>query len=142
VRDTGARGRVAELRADRATVEVGSLRIEVPVTDLEPVDAPPEQEARRRGGWTGPAKDDQVRLEVDLRGMRVDEMELELERALDRAVFEDLAELRIIHGKGTGALRKRVAELVAQDRRVATYRMGGPAEGGAGVTIVVFGGGS
>jgi DNA mismatch repair protein MutS2 len=81
-----------------------------------------------------------VRLEVDLRGMRVDEMELELERALDAAVFEDLAELRIIHGKGTGALRRRVTEILAEDGRVRTHRMGGPTEGGAGVTVAVFGG--
>lgn len=140
VRDTGARGRVAELRGDRATVEVGALRIEVPVTDLEPFEVAAESEARRGGGWKGPPRDEQVRLEVDLRGMRVDEMELELERALDAAVFEDLAELRIIHGKGTGALRRRVTEILAEDGRVRTHRMGGPTEGGAGVTVAVFGG--
>jgi DNA mismatch repair protein MutS2 len=140
VRDTGARGRVAELRGDRAAVEVGGLRIEVPVVDLEVLVTPVEGEVRRGGGWKGPPREEQVRLEVDLRGLRVDEMERALERALDAAVFEDLSELRIIHGKGTGALRQRVTELLAEDRRVRAHRMGGPTEGGSGVTVAVFGG--
>ena len=88
--------------------------------------------------WRG-TSDGEARFEVDLRGMRVDEMELALTRALDGAILEDLKELRIIHGKGTGALRKRVAELLRSDRRVADFRMGGPTEGGAGVTVASFG---
>lgn len=91
----------------------------------------------RGGGWTGP-EPGQVRLEVDLRGLRVDELEIELGRALDQAILEDLAELRIIHGKGTGALRERVGELLAADSRVRSQRPGGPSEGGAGVTVAVF----
>ena len=70
--------------------------------------------------------------------MRVDEVDLEVDRALDEAVFEDLAQLRIIHGKGTGALRQRVSEILAEDGRVRSYRMGGPLEGGAGVTVAIF----
>jgi DNA mismatch repair protein MutS2 len=50
-------------------------------------------------------------------------------------VRADLGALRIIHGKGTGALRERVAELLAGDSRVRTFRMGAWNEGGAGVTI-------
>jgi DNA mismatch repair protein MutS2 len=138
---TGARGSVVERRADRVLVEVGSLRLEVPVADVELVDPPGAPKARgRAGGWSGPSKG-QARLEVDLRGMRVDEMELELQRALDAAILEDLAQLRIIHGMGTGALRKRVAEMLRMDHRIGEFRMGGPGEGGAGVTVAVFGGG-
>ncbi|MGY8777381.1 MAG: Smr/MutS family protein, partial [Longimicrobiales bacterium] len=75
---------------------------------------------------------------VDLRGMRVDELGLALDRALDDAVFEDLEQLRIIHGKGTGALRQRVGEVLSNDARVREFRMGGPTEGGAGVTWAIF----
>jgi len=53
-------------------------------------------------------------------------------------VFEDLEQLRIIHGKGTGALRQRVSEVLSNDARVREFRMGGPTEGGAGVTVAVF----
>ena len=62
----------------------------------------------------------------------------DLDRALDDAVFEDLEQLRIIHGKGTGALRQRVSEVLSNDARVREFRMGGPTEGGAGVTVAVF----
>jgi DNA mismatch repair protein MutS2 len=68
--------------------------------------------------------------------MRVAEVELALDRALDQAVLGGLGELRIIHGKGTGALRERVTELLGGDPRVAEHRMGLPGEGGAGVTVV------
>ena len=137
---TGARGGVIELRSGRAVVEAGAFRLEVPVSDLEVVDASPEPEVRA-GGWSAPSRG-QARLEVDLRGLRVDEMELALSRALDEAILEDLRELRIIHGKGTGALRKRVTEMLDDDARVEVHRMGGLGEGGAGVTVASFGGAS
>ena len=152
MRSTGARGNVLELREERGLVEVGALRFEVPLDELERlVGAGGATDASSavgkgverggvtvsRGGWTGPPRG-QARLEIDLRGMRVDEMELELERALDQAVIEDLAQLRIIHGKGTGALRKRVGEMLGDDARVSEFRMGAPGEGGAGVTVATF----
>ena len=139
VHATGAKGHVVELRSGRAVVEVGALRMEVDAGDLEPIDPLPEKKgAVRKGGWSGPEKAEAARPEVDLRGMRVHEMELELTRALDHAVFEDLHEVRIIHGKGTGALRQRVGEILKGDARVRSFRMGGPMEGGAGVTVASF----
>ncbi|MDH5590548.1 MAG: Smr/MutS family protein, partial [Gemmatimonadota bacterium] len=141
IRSTGGKGRVVEVRARRASVEVGAMRMEIPVHELEPLEgaAPQPEErgsaGRGHGGWSGP---EAARMEVDLRGLRVDELVLALSRALDDAVLEDLADLRIIHGKGTGALRQRTQELLAGDSRVVSYRMGGPTEGGAGVTVVSF----
>jgi DNA mismatch repair protein MutS2 len=139
VHATGAKGKVLEVRSDRAVVEVGALRLEVPLRDLETVSggAPSPDAERGAGGWSGPEAG-AVRLEVDLRGLRVDELEIELGRALDQAILEDLAELRIIHGKGTGALRQRVGELLELDTRVRSQRPGGPTEGGAGVTVAAF----
>jgi DNA mismatch repair protein MutS2 len=67
--------------------------------------------------------------------MRVDEMERTVMHALDAAVRSDLESLRIIHGKGTGALRERVGELLRGDPRVSTFRLGMWNEGGAGVTV-------
>jgi DNA mismatch repair protein MutS2 len=157
IASTGSRGRVLELRADRALVEAGALRLEVPTSELEAVEpeaaargaptgpsggaagsrgragADDDPTGRRAGGWRGPAQE--ARHQVDLRGLRVDEMEAELVRALDGALVGDLPELRIIHGKGTGALRQRVGELLEADPRVSDFRMGEPKEGGAGVTV-------
>ncbi|MGD8320336.1 MAG: Smr/MutS family protein, partial [Gemmatimonadota bacterium] len=141
VQATGAKGKVVEVREDRALVEVGAVRMELPLVDLERVEggASPAKEASqpRGGGWSAPERG-QARTEVDLRGLRVDEVDVTLPRALDQAVLEDLAELRIIHGKGTGALRQRVGELLAADARVRAHRMGGPTEGGAGVTVATL----
>ncbi len=136
VRATGAKGRIAEVRADRALVEVGEVRMELPLLDLEPL-AEPDARPRSAGSWSGPGTSE-VRTEVDLRGMRVDEIDVELMRALDQAILDDLSELRIIHGKGTGALRQRVSELLGGDARVRAFRLGGPTEGGAGVTVVTL----
>jgi len=136
IQSTGSTGRVVEMRADRALVEAGAMRLEIPVSDLEPV-SEPHAEKKSRGGWSGPAPE-RALVEVDLRGMRVEEMERELTRALDQAILGDLGELRIIHGKGTGALRQRASEILDGDPRVREFRMGKPGEGGAGVTIASF----
>jgi DNA mismatch repair protein MutS2 len=76
--------------------------------------------------------------EVDLRGLMVDEAISVLTSALDNAVVGDLPWLRVIHGKGTGALREAVQQLLRADARVAAFRLAPPQEGGAGVTLVEF----
>lgn len=138
---TGAVGRVVELRDRRATVETGGVRLDVPAASLERADAPdgagPANAQGRNGaagGWTGPALE--ASPEVDLRGLRADEVAGRLQPALDAAVRAALPTLRIIHGKGTGALREVVSELLRLDARVRSQRAGGPGEGGSGVTVV------
>ena len=72
--------------------------------------------------------------EIDLRGMRVGEVEDIVMHAVDAAIRADLKTLRIIHGKGTGALRERVSEMLRKESRVTNFRLGAWNEGGAGVT--------
>ncbi|MDZ7780284.1 MAG: endonuclease MutS2 [Gemmatimonadota bacterium] len=147
---TGAKGRIVERRSNRAVVEAGAIKLEAALSDLELIEAAaadPDSGGGAStaepapsgggGGWSA-ERDGGARVEVDLRGLRVHELEVELARALDEAVFEDLPELRIIHGKGTGALRKRVGEMLEADARVRSMRMGRPTEGGAGVTVAGF----
>ena len=76
--------------------------------------------------------------EVDVRGMRVDEIDDRVLQALDSAVRTDMPELRIIHGKGTGALRARVGEMLKKDTRVTGIRLGAWNEGGDGVTVAML----
>jgi len=144
---SGAAGVVREISADRVTVEVGGLRMRVPHSGVAPeggagggrVAPSPgggRQGSGRSPGWSVP--EIEARIETDLRGLRVDEVERELGRAVDGAVVGGLSELRIIHGKGTGAVRARVRELLQGDPRVAELRIGGEGEGGTGVTVVVF----
>lgn len=138
---SGAEGTVVELREDRVMVETAGIRLQVPAHDLvfkgralEEGTSPRRSGSAQASAWQGPEA--QPEAEVDLRGMRVADVEPALDRALDQAVLGGLGELRIIHGKGTGALRERVGELLLQDGRVREFRMGLPGEGGGGVTVV------
>jgi DNA mismatch repair protein MutS2 len=132
---TGLQGVVVEVRDDRATVEVGGLRVQVPASGLDVTDAPAAQDQRkvRPAAWTMPDFD--VSPEVDLRGLRAEEALAQLTPALDAAIQADLPSLRIIHGKGTGALREVVNEILKADGRIHTLRPGGVGEGGTGVTV-------
>ena len=134
-------GILVELRDRKALVEVSGLKMEVPVGDVVvlqgPEEAAADAESRPRArGWSGSAPSGSY--EIDLRGLRVDEVELELGRSLDGAILSDLNEVRIIHGKGTGAVKGRVQELLERDKRVESFRGGHPGEGGSGVTVAVF----
>jgi DNA mismatch repair protein MutS2 len=85
-----------------------------------------------------PSVDVAAASEVSLRGLRVDEAEAALVKALDEAVLADLPYLRVIHGKGTGAVRQRVHELLAADGRVKRFGFAPANQGGQGVTVVEF----
>ncbi len=142
----GAKGEVVAIEGGRATVEVGGLRMEVPIRDLRVIEGgAPDPEANRGSagtgglrerGWSGPMPE--AKYEIDLRGLRVDEVDLALGRALDGAILNDLAEVRVIHGKGTGAVKAKVREALKLDPRMLEFRDGKPGEGGSGVTLVVF----
>ncbi len=126
-------GRVVSVRGREARVAVGSLTLSVPVASLTLTKAPPPPSARV--SMSGGFLEGEPLREVDVRGMRVDEVDDSVLQALDTAVRADLRELRIIHGKGTGALRSRVGEMLKKDTRVTGFRLGAWNEGGAGVTV-------
>jgi len=126
------RGRVLELRGTDALVAVGSMKVTVPITSLTKDES---EAAVAAVAIRGDVPDAEARGEVDLRGLRVDEMEPLLFRAIDDAIRAELPALRIIHGKGTGALRDRVTEMLKKDTRIKQFRLGGWNEGGSGVTM-------
>jgi DNA mismatch repair protein MutS2 len=129
----GKLGRVVELRDNDAVVAVGAVKLTVPRRSLTPSDK--EDAVETAIVWTGDLPEVHVPTEIDLRGMRPDEAESAVLQALDAAVRADLRSLRIIHGKGTGALRDRVGEMLRKDTRVRDFRLGAWNEGGAGVTV-------
>ena len=135
--------RLVEVREDRGVIEVGALRLTVPLRDLTPHSAEAARSsgpsgARESGGSTERRPELRVATEVDLRGLRVEEVDGALNPAVDAAVVGDLPWLRIIHGKGTGALRERVRQLLVGDPRIRLFRAGESNEGGTGVTVVEF----
>jgi DNA mismatch repair protein MutS2 len=127
----GKVGRVLDLRGKDAVVAVGSLKVTVPLSTLRRTEAPLETAV----SYIGDAPEVHVSTEINLLGLRADEAENAVLQALDSAVRADLKSLRIIHGKGTGALRALVDEMLRKDTRVREFHMGAWNEGGAGVTV-------
>ncbi len=103
-----------------------------------PTDAPRRVPSPARPARGGARLSATATTEISLRGLRADEAEARLVKALDDAVLADLPYLRVIHGKGTGALRQLVHDIVSADTRVGRFGFAPPNQGGHGVTIVEF----
>jgi DNA mismatch repair protein MutS2 len=130
----GRTGRLLDVRDGEGVVAVGAIKMTLPLSTLRR--SANQQPAAIVVPMMGDLPDVTAESEVDLRGMRVDEAEDMFLRALDAAVRADLRSLRVIHGKGTGALRERVTEMLRKDTRVKSFRLGAWNEGGIGVTVV------
>lgn len=133
----GQSGEIEELLGDdRARVKVRNVYTTVDLRSLRKIDDGSDSSTRAK------PKSGQVHArsaespEIHLRGMTGDEAIEELERYLDRAVLAGLHQVYVVHGKGTGALRKRITEYLRGHPEVAGVRLGNWNEGGAGVTIV------
>ncbi|HEY8165366.1 MAG TPA: Smr/MutS family protein, partial [Gemmatimonadaceae bacterium] len=130
----GRIARVMEIRAHDGVVAAGSVKITVPLSSLSRA-ALSEPTERVEVPIRGDLPEFNAKNEIDVRGLRSAEIDDLVMRAVDSAVHGDLKTLRIIHGKGTGALRERVAEMLRKESRVASFRLGAWNEGGAGVTV-------
>ena len=124
-------GRLLELRGEEALVQVGPVKMTVKAKELTPLKA---QETPKAIGL----KPRREVKEVDLRGLTVEEALLEVASALEEARALGLPTLRLLHGKGTGALRQAIREALRRDKRVETFADAPPHEGGHGVTVVVL----
>ena len=122
-------------------VQMGILRSQVKLTDLELVEEAvitAKQFQRTSAGKIKMSKSASVSTEINLIGMTVDEALAHLDKYLDDAYLAHLPSVRIVHGKGTGALRKAVQGLLKRNKYVKSYRLGEFGEGDAGVTIATF----
>lgn len=116
-------------------VQIGILKMKVKEKDLEFLKSAPEPEKQKTIAAVK-GKDYHVSLELDLRGERYENALHRVEKYLDDAVLAGYPRVSIIHGKGTGALRKGVQDLLKSHRNVKNSRFGEAGEGGSGVTIV------
>ncbi len=127
-----ATGQVASLGSNDVEVNVGSFRLKLAQNRVE---------LRQRGGQeaiqsgTSTPKAPNPGMELDLRGLTVDDTLIELDRYLDSAYRAGLPFVRLIHGKGTGALRQAVRDELRHHPLVSEYRAGENNEGGEGVTV-------
>lgn len=142
VTSLGAEGTLIEdPREGIVAVQVGSMRATLPVDVLRPASAKPDDPARRaRSSAAEISMRKAIHISPDLtiRALRVDEAAPMLEKYLDDAYAAGIAQVRIIHGKGTGALRRFVGDTLRVHPVVGGFRAGDDGEGGEGVTIVTF----
>ena len=135
-------GIIREVKGREALVSVGVLKITLPLQECLLVkDAPKPQPERSkyRAGTAHElfvAKAESAAQEVDVRGMTTDEAVPYVDRAIDDALLAGMTQVRIIHGKGTGALRAGLHAYLKTHRSVAAFAMANEYLGGAGVTIV------
>jgi DNA mismatch repair protein MutS2 len=139
VANTAIRGELLSIQGERAWIQRGTMRFEVPTKELRRDDhdtrgaaSPTKVEVH-----AGPSPAD-TSSEINLVGLRVREAVAELEVFLDRAVRTGYASVRIIHGVGSGALRRAVADYLSMSTYCSEYRPGDLPEGGAGVTIATL----
>jgi DNA mismatch repair protein MutS2 len=116
-------------------VQMGIMKMKVKEKDLQYIKRA-KQEVHEKPLAIVKGKDYHVSLELDLRGERFENALLKVEKYLDDAVLAGYPRVSIIHGKGTGALRTGVKELLKNHRSVKNTRFGEAGEGGTGVTIV------
>ena len=136
-------GTVASLpnAAGNLTVKMGILNSKVNIRDLEIIDEPDIKApglTRNSSGKIKMNKSLNVKMEINLIGKTVDEALGELEKYLDDAYIAHLPQVYVIHGKGTGTLRKAVQNYLKTCSYVKSYRNGEHGEGGAGATVVEF----
>lgn len=126
-------------------VQMGILRSKVNISDLELLQensvSGPGLEARRKGSGSSNIKMSKsfgISPEINVLGMTVDEAVAQLDKYLDDAYIAHLPQVRIVHGKGTGALRAGIHKHLKRLKYIKEFHLGGFGEGDAGVTIVVF----
>jgi DNA mismatch repair protein MutS2 len=119
-----------------ADVQVGNFRLKLPIAKLELRQKAAKQPAQPLSVTRMSAQGSHVNMELDLRGERVEDGLRRVEGYLDDAYLENYPWVRIIHGKGTGAMRDAVRSLLKGHALVSRYRSGEMGEGGDGVTVV------
>lgn len=146
----GTRVRIAGVNQDGEIVEppedgkvvvlMGRMRVSVPMSSLRKARGEPEVVLADRSEESKIAmeKAREFHPELHLRGLRVEPALIEVEKYLDNAMAAGVDQVRIIHGKGTGQMKKAVWEFLKSHAGVKSYRIGDPEEGGAGATVVVL----
>ena len=117
-------------------VQAGIIKTKVKVENLRLEENATKKVDRSLGRRTLSRSKEPVRTELDLRGMTADEGVMELERFIDTAIMSGINIITVIHGKGTGVLRRAVHDALRGHKSVHTYRLGVFGEGEDGVTII------
>lgn len=145
----GLKGTVSSLpdKSGKLWVQCGIIKSQVKTDDIELTDeaditgpgyTSSGSKRKPSSGSSRISKTQHISTEINLLGMTVDEALYALDKYLDDAYLAHLPSVRIVHGKGTGALRNAVAAHLKKTKYIASYRLGEYGEGDAGVTIAEF----
>ena len=133
----GKEGVIDKIDGEKVTVLIGSARFNTKIKELRLI-TEKKDDNKKKSGSKGPRKIMEAKSEVDVRGFIGDDAIFVVDKFLDDAVLSGLVNVRIIHGKGTGALRKALWDYFKRDKRIAEFRMGTFGEGDSGVTVVTL----
>lgn len=145
VTSLGKNGTIIAVNGNDVTVQVGILKMNVPakkclVTKAQPVSSEPEStKKRKKAGYSHQmfvAKSSSAKQEVDLRGMTLNEAIPVVDKAIDDALLAGISQLRLIHGKGTGALRAGLTAYLESNRFVKKLELASLETGGSGATVI------
>ena len=128
----------ADSSSGQVYVQLGIMKVYVPITDIRLEHGKTEAKKVRQPHSMSALKSSSIRTELDVRGCTVEEAALLLDKYLDDAAIARLKTFSIIHGKGTGALRAGIHRYLKEQRTVQAFRLGAYGEGDAGVTIVTL----
>lgn len=135
IKTINQKGHVLDIKQDELLVQTGILKINVKKSDVVATESPEEKQIKVRNN-TFLHKAKHITKEIDLRGKLAEEAIQEVDKYLEDANLVGLDSVRIIHGKGTGALRKAIRAYLKDHPYVGSFRDGLYDEGGLGVTVV------
>ncbi len=139
VKSYGQYGELLDKRGNHKwEVQIGILKMEIDERDLEKVDKKslPKEKTTRRSSAVHTTQTRHTSARLDLRGHRYEQAMSELSDFIDHALLNNLSSVTIIHGKGTGALRKGTQQYLQSNPRVKSFSYAAPNNGGDGATIV------
>ena len=129
-------------KGDTVAVQAGVLRTKAKLSDLRLIvddgksKKKSDDKTRRVQSTVTVERSNSFKDEIDLRGMIGDEAWLAVDKYLDDAIMYNIRVVRLVHGKGTGALKNALWKFLRTDKRIATFRLGRYGEGDGGVTVV------
>jgi DNA mismatch repair protein MutS2 len=136
IKPLGVLAEVSAVLGDEADVQAGRAHMRVKLSELQRAVGAPAQATIREDHHTALSSRERMPIELDLRGLTADEGVTRVRHYLDRAIQAGLPFVRLIHGKGTGALRRAIRDAIKGDPAVQSFEPGLDGEGGDGVTVV------
>lgn len=131
------KGTVVEVHGSDATVQLGIMKMKVALDDLELLksSASTKNQQPKQAASLTRSREDNIKMELDLRGESLEEAIVEVDRFLDESFLSGFSQVFLIHGKGTGVLRTGIQQYLRKHSHVKSFRIGNYGEGGVGVTV-------